>query len=175
MVMNNNDLRITLNDERWQTVLPDYETVSNQVWTTSLAYVKEHEDIDFLQSNKPIAVNLALSNDSEIQKLNAEFRHLDKPTNVLSFANIDDEDFDNQVAYDDVIELGDIMIALETMEREAEDQKISFADHYSHLLAHGILHLLGFDHQQDDEAEYMEGFEINILQQLNVANPYKEQ
>ena len=118
---------------------------------------------------------MALSNDSEIQKLNAEFRHLDKPTNVLSFANIDDEDFDNQVAYDDVIELGDIMIALETMEREAEEQKISFTDHYSHLLAHGILHLLGFDHQQDDEAEYMEGFEINILQQLNVANPYKEQ
>ena len=50
--MNNNDLRITLNDERWQTVLPDYETVSNQVWTTALAYVKEHEDIDFLQSNR---------------------------------------------------------------------------------------------------------------------------
>ena len=72
------------------------------------------------------------------------------------------------------IELGDIIIALETMQLEAKEKGISLKDHYCHLLTHGILHLLGFDHQNDEEAEYMENFEINILQQLNISNPYTE-
>ena len=99
---------------------------------------------------------------------------MDKPTNVLSFANVDFEGFAQERDLYQEIELGDIIIAFETMQKEADIEGISLHDHYCHLLAHGLLHLLGFDHQTDEEAEYMEGFEIEILQSMGIANPYKE-
>lgn len=172
--MNNDHLNIIADDSLWETVLPDYEEVSRQIFSTVIDFVKSNEDIDFLALGKPLNINLALSNDAAVQKLNSEFRGLDKPTNVLSFANLDDESFDENLKHDDIIELGDIIIALETMQREAASEQLSFHDHYCHLFTHGLLHLLGFDHQEDDEAEYMEGYEIKILQNLNIANPYKE-
>ena len=92
----------------------------------------------------------------------------------MSFANIDDDSFDELCQSEQEIELGDIIIALETMEREAKEQEISLHDHYCHLLAHGFLHLLGYDHIEEDEARHMESFEIAILQRLNINNPYEE-
>ena len=109
-----------------------------------------------------------------MQKLNREYRGLDKPTNVLSFATIDDPDFYNDLALYEEVELGDIVIALETLEQEAELKQISLHHHFCHLLIHGLLHLLGFDHIEDEEAEYMENAEIKILEQMNIPNPYKE-
>ena len=132
------------------------------------------EDIDFLGTEKLINVNLCLSDDNEVRTLNRDFRGIDKPTNVLSFAAIDDPDFDKNLELFDEIELGDIIIALETMLREASEKQISLQDHFCHLFTHGLLHLLGFDHIEDDEAEYMEEFEINILNKLNIKNPYGE-
>ena len=73
------------------------------------------------------------------------------------------------------VELGDIIIALETMQREAAEKQISLHDHFCHLFTHGILHLLGFDHIEDEEAEHMENFEINILKRLNIKNPYGDE
>ena len=99
---------------------------------------------------------------------------MDKPTNVLSFANIDDENFEQDISLSDKIELGDIIIAFETMQREAKEKNITLHDHYCHLFTHGLLHLLGFDHIEDDEAEYMEDFEIQILKTMDIANPYQE-
>ncbi len=172
--MNKNILNLSIDEPLWNTVLSDCQKISESVLSEVIDFVSQNEDIDFLSFNKPIVVNLSLSNDAEVHTLNKQFRNMDKPTNVLSFANIDDEAFNETIVASDEIELGDIIIALQTMEREAKEQNISFHDHYCHLLAHGLLHLLGFDHQDDEEAEYMEGFEVDILNKLNISNPYKE-
>lgn len=174
MEKNNTELNISIEEKGWETALPDFQELSNQVMQKTIDFVQNHDEIDFLSLNKTISINLSLSNDENIHKLNLEFRNMDKPTNVLSFANIDDPFFEEQIQTDDIIELGDIMIALETMQREAKEKEISLHDHYCHLFIHGILHLLGFDHIEDDEAEYMEDFEVRILAKLNIANPYQE-
>ncbi len=172
--MNKLNLNISVEEPNWKQALTDIERVSETVFEKTVDYVRRHEEIDFLETTKPLGVNLALSNDEEVHRLNAEFRHMDKPTNVLSFANIDDPGFEDSLPLCAEIELGDIIIALETMQREAKEKGISLHDHYCHLLTHGILHLLGFDHMEDDEAEYMESFEIEILAGLNIKNPYEE-
>ena len=167
-------LNLTVNEPAWLQVLPDVETISGEVFSQVLDYVGSHEEIDFLQSGKNINVNLCLGNDDEVQALNREFRGKDKPTNVLSFANIDDESFADEWSDGEEIELGDIIIALETMQAEAGNQNLTLHDHYCHLFAHGLLHLLGYDHIEADEAEHMESFEIAILKQMNINNPYEE-
>ena len=118
---------------------------------------------------------MCLSNNDEVQKLNKEFRGKDKPTNVLSFANIDDEEFWDNIDSDEIHELGDIILAFETLEEEAVIKGISVYSHYCHLLVHGFLHLLGFDHQDDDEAEEMEGLEVDILREFSIDNPYEKE
>lgn len=172
--MTKTQLIINLNEPAWEKHIPDIENVANKVVIAVFDYVNTHEEIDFLAFSKPFVINLCLSDDTEVHTLNRDFRGMDKPTNVLSFAAIDNEEFDKNLELFDEIELGDIIIALETMQREAEEKGISLHDHFCHLLTHGILHLLGFDHIENDEAEYMEEFETNILQQLNIANPYQE-
>ena len=174
MATNNLELNSCIEEQGWLEALPEVEKISGEVFDKAIGYVRQHEEIDFLNSGKPLAVNLALSNDSHVHELNNEFRNMDKPTNVLSFANIADENIEQEIALSDSIELGDIIIALETMQREAKEKNIYLHDHYCHLLTHGLLHLLGFDHIEDDEAEYMEGFEVEILQTMNIANPYQE-
>lgn len=172
--MNKNTLNILMEDPGWTTALPGVEATAEKVFAAVLDHVAACEDIDFLRDGHNITVNLSLSSDEEVRNLNRQFRSLDKPTNVLSFAAVDDPDFDGLLAQSPDLELGDIIIALETMQRESAGQNISFHDHFCHLLAHGLLHLLGFDHQDDEEAEYMENFEIAILRNLNIDNPYKE-
>lgn len=167
-------LNLTVNEPAWLQVLPDVETISGEVFSQVLDYVGSLEEIDFLQSGKNINVNLCLGNDDEVHALNREFRGKDKPTNVLSFANIDDESFADEWSDGEEIELGDMIIALETMQAEAGNQNLTLHDHYCHLFAHGLLHLLGYDHIEADEAEHMESFEIAILKQMNINNPYEE-
>ena len=174
MEKNNFRLNVSLDDERWEKELPDIGQLSEQVAQSVWNYVSTHEDIDFMSFDKPVEVNVSLNNDAEVHRLNKEFRNMNKPTNVLSFANIDDENFEDDIRTNPLIELGDIIIALETMQREAEEKNISLHDHYCHLFTHGLLHLLGFDHVEDDEAEYMESFETEILSTLNIADPYQE-
>lgn len=172
--MINPDLYLNFEENGWTEALPDVEKLSETVVRAAFAHTEKHHDLSFLDLNKPVIIGLTLSNDASVHTLNKEFRGIDKPTNVLSFANIDDPDFKTDCRIFEEIELGDIIIALETMQHEAKEKGISLKDHYCHLLTHGILHLLGFDHQNDEEAEYMENFEINILQQLNISNPYTE-
>jgi len=103
-----------------------------------------------------------LTSDAELQRLNARFRGKDQPTNVLSFpAASNPEDH-----------LGDIALAYGVCAAEAVAQGIPLADHLRHLTAHGVLHLLGYDHQIDSEAEAMEALERRILEGLGVADPY---
>ncbi len=109
---------------------------------------------------------LRLTDDAEVQELNAKWRGLDRPTNVLSFPAAPAQ----SAAAAPV--LGDIVLAFETVAREARENDAPLADHYRHLVAHGFLHLIGYDHQTDEEAELMEDLEKRALARLGVADPY---
>jgi len=108
-------------------------------------------------------VAVALSSDTSVEVLNGQFRGKPKPTNVLSFPA-------GEGAPEDFI--GDVILAAETVRREAEEQGVPLGHHLQHLVIHGILHLFGYDHLSADDAERMEAIEISILSRLGVANPY---
>ena len=104
-------------------------------------------------------MTVVLANDAFIRELNKTYRGKNKPTNILSFEGEGEH-------------LGDLILAFETIEREAKEQNKSFKDHVRHLLVHGTLHLLRHDHERAKDAERMEALEIKILESLGVANPY---
>jgi probable rRNA maturation factor len=110
-------------------------------------------------------VSILLCDDEIIAELNARYRNCAGPTNVLSFPTGGD--------VGKIPVLGDIVIAYETTSREAEAENKSFAEHFTHLLVHGFLHLLGYDHGTDAEAEAMENMERHILAALGIADPYR--
>jgi probable rRNA maturation factor len=112
-------------------------------------------------------VAIMLTDDDGVQALNRDWRGIDKPTNVLSFPAPE------PAAGIRPRPLGDIAIAYETTRREAESESKPFAHHLSHLAVHGFLHLIGYDHETDDEAETMENLEREILSQLGVPDPYR--
>lgn len=177
MVMsNNNHIEIIIEDGIWQ----EYSSVEDdayKVFDVAVGYLQEHDAWSKFNANKytkPFNINLVLANAEEVHQLNKEFRGIDKTTNVLSFANVDADDFEEDIKNSEIIELGDIIIAYEVLAQEAEIKKIPFSHHFMHLLVHGILHLMGYDHQEDTEAEVMEGMEKEILALVNVDNPYEE-
>lgn len=166
-------LETIVEDERWSAAIADIEQVAEKVKTAAFGWLQTHENLEFLNGSKPLKINVCLSDDETVHRLNKEFRGMDKPTNVLSFANLDFADFDADNEPYDEIELGDIILAYETMVREAAEQEVTLQEHFCHLLTHGFLHLSGYDHQTPDEAAYMENAEKEILQMLNIANPYE--
>ena len=109
---------------------------------------------------------LLLTDDAAIRRLNAQWRGLDKPTNVLSFPAA------ARITPDGTRSLGDIAIAYETTAREARAEGKAFAEHLAHLCVHGFLHLMDYDHDTDAQAEIMENLERVILRRLGVADPY---
>lgn len=115
-----------------------------------------------LPSTETGDICIALSSDAAVARLNAQFRGIAKPTNVLSFPSSGGD------------RLGDIVLALETVLKEAQDQAIKPSHHVQHLAIHGVLHLLGYDHVTDADADRMEAIEIAILAKLGIENPYTE-
>lgn len=113
-------------------------------------------------------LSLVLTDDARIRELNRDWRDKDKPTNVLSFPAADPDDDDPGPL------LGDVVIARETTVREAVEEGKTLEDHVAHLLVHGLLHLFGFDHETDEEAEEMEALEREILGDLGIADPYAD-
>jgi probable rRNA maturation factor len=126
-------------------------------------------DEDFLAEDVEAELSVVLADDGFVQGLNRQFRNQDKPTNVLSFPAAS---FEAGEAEGEPMPLGDVIIAYETLLREAEAEGKAPLDHLRHLVVHGTLHLLGFDHDDDDEAECMEAVERLALASLGVADPY---
>ena len=149
---------MAINAEGWQ----DEETLRRLVDSVLQATLQE---LGF--NNIDSELSLVFTNDADIREINAKWRHIDKPTNVLSFPA-----FALQPGQEPGEVLGDIVIARETVEREAAEEDKSFDDHLSHLVVHGLLHLMGYDHQNDEEAEQMETLERKILASLGISDPY---
>jgi probable rRNA maturation factor len=114
-------------------------------------------------------VSIVLTDDSVIRSLNRDWRGIDKPTNVLSFPA------SGATTGEGTHLLGDIVIAFETLERECADESREFLHHLAHLAVHGFLHLNGYDHETDRQAEEMEGLESRIMAGLNMPDPYRAQ
>ncbi|MGI6245991.1 MAG: rRNA maturation RNase YbeY [Pseudochelatococcus sp.] len=113
-------------------------------------------------------LGVALADDETVRQLNGRWRGFDKPTNVLSFPSVEPDELAAAP------HIGDIVLAFETVAREAEDDGKTLADHTAHLVVHGTLHLVGFDHETDAEAEEMEALEIAALADLGIADPYAD-
>lgn len=128
---------------------------------------------DWLTRALAIEVSVRLTDDAEIHGLNRQYRDKDKPTNVLSFPMVQPDLLEGLANSDDgEVLLGDIVLARETCAREAAEKEVAFADHATHLIVHGTLHLLGYDHMGDAEAEAMEAVERAVLAALGIDDPY---
>jgi probable rRNA maturation factor len=156
------EIAVTVEAAAWTAALPDAEDRCHTFAAAALGAGELGEG--------PVEVSIVLADDDRVQAMNRQYRGQDKPTNVLSFATLDDEDAPLPVGAP--LLLGDVVLAFETMQREALEQGKPLADHFGHLVVHGVLHLLGFDHEDDADATEMESLERAILAALGVPDPY---
>ena len=150
-------IEVSINTEGWP---PALEARADEAVREALAQSKA-------KITGAAELSVVLTDDAEQRTLNRDWRGIDKPTNVLSFPQI--EPFAPVAGI-----LGDVILARETLEREAAEMGVSFEDHFTHLVVHGFLHILGYDHIDDAEALVMEGLETQILASLGVADPYDQ-
>jgi probable rRNA maturation factor len=151
------DIEILLRSDHWRSQPDAKQTVRRAVRAADA--VAEHR-------SGARVVCVVLSDDAAVRALNRDWRGKDAPTNVLSFPAAASPGAAR-------ISLGDIVIAFETVEREAQAEGKPFLHHLAHLAAHGFLHLCGYDHQQSDEAAAMEGLERTVLARLDIPDPYR--
>ena len=123
--------------------------------------------------NERLTASLLFTTDEEVHALNKQWRHKDKPTNVLSFPMLERDDLLDLSTDGPPEMLGDLALSYETCASEARDKNVSLSDHAAHLIVHGLLHLAGHDHVDSDaQAEAMEALEIAALAKLGIADPY---
>lgn len=160
-------------------------SIENKKW---LEYIERRKVVGFFKNifkevlekleisipnGKTVEISVVFTNDENIRLLNKEYRNVDKATNVLSFPIYRDiGDFLDSMKFEDYLLIGDIVLSIETLEKESKDQEKTFENHMTHLVIHSILHLFGFDHMEDKEAEEMENLEIEILKNFGIENPY---
>jgi probable rRNA maturation factor len=124
-------------------------------------------------SVRPVELSVRLTSDEEVRHLNEKWRRKDQPTNVLSFPMAEAYELEDADEEGPELLLGDVILAHGTCRREAEEKHIRFEDHAAHLVVHGTLHLLGYDHGDPSQAEDMEEREARALARLGIANPYE--
>ena len=142
---------------------PEWENLDFNIHDLCEIAVRETLFCTQFSKDNACEVSILLAHNDLVQTLNREYRGQDKPTNVLSFET-------EETGPD--APLGDIVLAREILIREAEEQLKSTKEHFIHLIVHGTLHLLGYDHENEEDAENMESMEIWILQRLGIKNPY---
>jgi probable rRNA maturation factor len=150
-------------EDEWQTLAE--KAVNAALSVASFAQLGE--------SGATVCVSIRFADNDEVQALNRDYRQKDKPTNVLSFPMLDQTLLNNLSNSDDgEILLGDMIIAHETCATEAEEKAIPLPQHVTHLIIHGTLHLLGYDHIEEAEGDAMEALEVKALASLGHPNPY---
>ncbi|MGZ9096710.1 MAG: rRNA maturation RNase YbeY [Micavibrio sp.] len=162
---------ISIETPSWESACPDYESLVQKA--IDAVFTQSPVARDLLQKGIEPDISVVLADDAAVQTLNRDYRNKDKPTNVLSFAQLDSEA--GWIAPDQPgpCALGDLVLAYETVLRESQEGEKPFESHFIHLIVHGTLHLLGYDHIDDVEAETMESLEIQILKSMYIENPYK--
>jgi len=133
----------------------------------------------FLEQKIIFDLSISLCSNLQIRKINREFRNQNKPTNVLSFGNLDPINIQKlglkkTIGTNKYIFLGDLILGYEYILQEAKNHKKNLKDHLTHLILHGILHILGYDHEEEKMAKIMENLEIEILKEFNINNPYNQ-
>ena len=161
-------IEIAQDNDEWDS----YKEINPKVFEEILEEIlKNYPNFSKVQN---IELSILLTNDKRIKKLNQEFRNENSATNVLSFPDLD-IDFSQILEFKpdlDYIYLGDIAFAFETISEEVKKKNIPFLNHFKHLLVHSTLHLLGYDHMNDTEAEIMQDIEVKILKKLSIPSPY---
>lgn len=152
-------IEVEVEDDRWLQALPDVVTLVRAAAEAALRATLDGAEAEEAE------VTFLLTDDGEQQELNREHRKKNKPTNVLSFPA---PEFARP-------HLGDVSLAFDTCAKEAEEQGKPLENHLQHLVAHGVLHLIGWDHEDDAEADEMEALERRILAGLGVPDPYAEE
>lgn len=148
----------------------DWERLATEAVTAALR-VTTHGEL--LTAAYTAEISVRLADDDEVRTLNRQYRQKDRPTNVLSFPMVQDDLLDALDNSDDgEVLLGDIILARGVCEREAVEKSVTTAEHATHLIVHGTLHLVGYDHIADDEAEAMEDLERAALAGLGIKDPY---
>jgi len=148
-------IEVAIADVAWTAALPEAAALAAAAAEAALRHAGDAEPGD---------VAILLADDAAIQALNARFRQQDRATNVLSFP----------AAPGSLGQAGDVALAFGVCAREAAEQAKPLADHLRHLVIHGVLHLMGYDHQSEDQAEAMERLERDLLAALGVPDPYAE-
>jgi probable rRNA maturation factor len=156
----------------------DEEWDSSRSWirlvrSAAEAAIAESAYPEIAESDRPVEISVTLTGDDQVQALNAKWRGKDKPTNVLSFPMADELDLKRANVAERELLLGDIVLARGVCEREAAEKHVPVEQHATHLIVHGTLHLLGYDHEREADAADMEAREIRALERLGIANPYE--
>lgn len=162
----------------------DIEVQADTEWDSSIGWsalgqraaaaaIAESAFPQLTDSPRTVEIAVRLTSDAEVHALNAQWRDRDQPTNVLSFPMAEPDELSARGAADDPeLMLGDIVLAHGVCSAEAADKAIPVADHAVHLMVHGTLHLLGYDHHDDAAATDMEAREVRALARLGIADPY---
>lgn len=171
------NIEICCEDSRWDAAIPDADDVFGQASRMALEHVgiKLAEDAESV-----LEISVMLADNIYVRQLNCDYRGKDRPTNILSFQQLGAEQLDDLMQGDcrkgdfpgNIWLLGDIVLAYETIFEESRAGKKKFTDHLSHLIVHGVLHLLGYDHEIEDEAVEMERLETEVLAKLGLDDPY---
>ena len=154
---------------------PEWDSSSgwdSLVRTAAEAAIAESAFPQLARSQRPVELSVRLAGNDEVQALNAQWRGKDKPTNVLSFPQVEAAQLGAISEDGPEVMLGDLVLAHGVCASEATDRGIPLADHAAHLVVHGTLHLLGYDHQDDGSAEEMESREVRALARIGIADPY---
>ena len=155
------EIEITIHQKAWEAALPN---VKEMVRNAALAALVKSEN------SAASELCIVLGDDDLLHELNSKYCGRDNPTNVLAFRYSDGGSSMINRSYEI---LGDVIISLETASIEATSIKRSLREHLSHLVIHGVLHLLGYDHETDMDAQLMESIEVDALAQIGISNPYE--
>lgn len=153
-------IEISIESEGWSS-----ESILEALVRRALSMAIEETRVQLAEDAE---VSLVFTSDASVRELNKVWRQQDKPTNVLSFPAAEPHQLPTSAL------VGDIVVARETVAREADAEGKTFDAHLTHLIVHGFLHLVGFDHETDEEAEEMEALETRVLARLGIPDPYRE-